>query len=61
MKFLICFDLEGLLSPQDNAYGLMKLIPDGDKLFEVISRYKKGQAGLPAAAALSRRYHEFYG
>lgn len=23
----ICFDLEGLLSPQDNAYDLMKLIP----------------------------------
>ncbi len=35
----ICFDLEGPLSPQDNAYELMKLIPDGDKLFEVISRY----------------------
>ncbi len=25
----ICFDLEELLSPQDNAYGLMKLIPGG--------------------------------
>ncbi|MDY7019706.1 MAG: HAD hydrolase family protein [Chloroflexota bacterium] len=36
---LICFDLEGPLSPQDNAYELMKLFPDGDKLFEVISRY----------------------
>ena len=35
----ICFDLEGPLSPQDNAYELMKLIPDGDKVFEVISRY----------------------
>ncbi|MBA7503503.1 hypothetical protein ES706_02114 [subsurface metagenome] len=35
----ICFDLEGPLSPQDNGYELMKLIPDGDKLFEVISRY----------------------
>lgn len=23
----ICFDLEGPLSPQDNAYDLMKLIP----------------------------------
>ena len=38
MKF-ICFDLEGPLSPQDNAYELMKLFPNGDKVFEVISRY----------------------
>jgi len=35
----ICFDLEGPLSPQDNAYELMKLIPNGDRIFEVISRY----------------------
>jgi len=35
----ICFDLEGPLSPQDNAYELMKLIPYGDRIFEVISRY----------------------
>jgi energy-converting hydrogenase A subunit R len=35
----IAFDLEGPLSPQDNAYDLMKLFPDGDKVFEVISRY----------------------
>jgi len=27
------------LSPQDNAYELMKLFPNGDKVFEVISRY----------------------
>jgi energy-converting hydrogenase A subunit R len=38
MKY-ICFDLEGPLSPQDNAYDLMKLFPDGDKVFETISRY----------------------
>ena len=38
MKF-ICFDLEGPLSPQDNAYELMKLFPNGDRIFEVISRY----------------------
>jgi energy-converting hydrogenase A subunit R len=38
MKF-ICFDLEGPLSPQDNAYELMKLFSNGDKVFEVISRY----------------------
>lgn len=38
MKF-ICFDLEGPLAPQDNAYELMKLFPGGDKVFEVISRY----------------------
>ncbi len=36
---LICFDLEGPLSPQDNAYELMRLVPGGDQLFEVISRY----------------------
>ena len=35
----ICFDLEGPLSPQDNAYELMKFFPNGDKIFEVISRY----------------------
>jgi energy-converting hydrogenase A subunit R len=35
----ICFDLEGPLSPQNNAYELMKLFPNGDKVFEVISRY----------------------
>ena len=36
---LICFDLEGPLVPQDNAYELMKLFPSGGKIFEVISRY----------------------
>lgn len=41
MAKLICFDLEGPLSPQDNAYELMGLIKikNGYKLFEVISRY----------------------
>ncbi|MBI2288195.1 MAG: hypothetical protein HYU83_04385, partial [Chloroflexi bacterium] len=39
MANFICFDLEGPLSPQDNAYDLMKLFPNGDRLFEVISRY----------------------
>jgi energy-converting hydrogenase A subunit R len=36
---LICFDLEGPLAPQDNAYELMKLFYNGGKIFEVISRY----------------------
>ena len=36
---LICFDLEGPLAPQDNAYELMKLLSRGGKIFEVISRY----------------------
>lgn len=36
---LICFDLEGPLAPQDNAYELMKLFPRGDRIFEVVSRY----------------------
>lgn len=36
----ICFDLEGPLSPQDNAYEVMKLIgPAGARIFEAISRY----------------------
>ena len=39
MPKFICFALEGPLSPQDNAYELMKLFPNGDKVFEVISRY----------------------
>jgi len=39
MNNFICFDLEGPLSPQDNAYELMKLFPGGDRVFEVISRY----------------------
>ena len=38
VKF-ICFGLEGLLSSQDNACELMKLFANGDKIFEVISRY----------------------
>jgi len=39
MTSFICFDLEGPLAPQDNAYELMKLFPNGDRIFEVISRY----------------------
>lgn len=39
MANFIGFDLEGPLSPQDNAYDLMKLFPNGDKVFEVISYY----------------------
>lgn len=39
MNNLICFGLEGPLSPQDSASELMKLLPDGGRFFEVISRY----------------------
>ncbi len=39
MANYIAFDLEGPLSPRDNAYDLMKLFPNGDRIFEVISRY----------------------
>jgi energy-converting hydrogenase A subunit R len=39
MGNLVCFDLEGPLSPQDNAYEVMRLMPDGGRVFEVISRY----------------------
>lgn len=36
---VVCFDLEGPLSPQDNAYELMGLIENGHRIFEAISRY----------------------
>ncbi|MBE0415305.1 MAG: hypothetical protein IBX36_02025 [Dehalococcoidia bacterium] len=36
---LIFFDMEGPLSIQDNAYEMMKLFPNGGRVFEVISRY----------------------
>lgn len=39
MPAIVCFDLEGPLSPEDCAYNLMKLIPVGGPLFEAISRY----------------------
>ena len=40
MQKTIFFDLEGPLSPQDNAYEVMKLIgKEGAFIFEVISRY----------------------
>jgi energy-converting hydrogenase A subunit R len=39
MRNSVFFDLEGPLSPQDNAYELMKLFPNGDRIFELISRY----------------------
>ena len=39
MKKIICFDLEGPLSPQDHAFEAMKLVPNGEKLFKEISRF----------------------
>ncbi len=39
MLKVICFDLEGPLSPQDNAYEITALIENGHKIFEVLSRY----------------------
>jgi len=39
MAWIICFDLEGPLSPQDNAYEVMGLIEGGHRIFEVLSRY----------------------
>ncbi|MFH1774339.1 MAG: HAD family hydrolase [Methanobacteriota archaeon] len=36
---LIFFDLEGPLSPQDNAYEVLSLVENGRKIFEIISRY----------------------
>lgn len=39
MSSVICFDLEGPLSPQDNAYEVMGLFKNGHRIFETISRY----------------------
>ena len=55
---VICFDLEGPLSPEDNAYELMKLFPGGDRVFEVISRYDdllalEGKAGYEPGDTLA--------
>jgi energy-converting hydrogenase A subunit R len=36
---VVCFDLEGPLSPQDNACEVMGLIPNGHQIFELVSRY----------------------
>jgi energy-converting hydrogenase A subunit R len=55
----ICFDLEGPLSPQDNAYEVMKLMgDDGARIFEVISRYDdiislQGRAGYEPGDTLA--------
>ena len=35
----VFFDLEGPLSPQDNAYEVMGLFENGHKIFEIISKY----------------------
>lgn len=39
MAHVVCFDLEGPLSPQDNAYEVMGLFENGHRIFETISRY----------------------
>lgn len=39
MKTAIFFDLEGPLSPQDNAYEVLGLAERGKELFEILSRY----------------------
>lgn len=39
MVRVICFDLEGPLSPQDNAYEVMGLFSNGHRVFEVVSKY----------------------
>lgn len=38
-RYFVFFDLEGPLSPQDNAFEVMGLLPGGHQIFEVISRY----------------------
>ena len=39
MNNFICFALEGPLSPQENTPELMRLFPNGEQVFAVISRY----------------------
>lgn len=39
MNYSAFFDLEGPLSPQDNAYEVLGLADNGHRVFEVISRY----------------------
>ncbi|MDY6965221.1 MAG: hypothetical protein SVM80_04535 [Halobacteriota archaeon] len=58
MGLLICFDLEGPLSPQDNAYEVMSLACGGDKIFEVLSFYDdmltlEGRAGYEPGDTLA--------
>lgn len=55
---VICFDLEGPLSPQDNAYEVMGLFENGLRIFETISRYDdllalEGREGYEAGDTLS--------
>lgn len=39
MSKVVFFDLEGPISNQDNAYEVFGLVPNGHKVFEVISKY----------------------
>jgi energy-converting hydrogenase A subunit R len=53
----IAFDLEGPLSPDDNAYDLMGLFPNGKKIFEALSLYDdqlalEGKEGYEAGDTL---------
>lgn len=58
MPKVICFDLEGPLSPQDNAYEVMGLFENGLRIFETISRYDdllalEGKEGYEAGDTLA--------
>jgi energy-converting hydrogenase A subunit R len=58
MSKVICFDLEGPLSPQDNAYEVMGLFENGLRIFETISRYDdllalEGREGYEAGDTLA--------
>ncbi len=58
MPNVICFDLEGPLSPQDNAYELMGLFENGLRIFETISKYDdllalEGREGYEAGDTLA--------
>lgn len=58
MSKVICFDLEGPLSPQDNAYEVMGLFDNGLRIFETISKYDdllalEGREGYEAGDTLA--------
>jgi energy-converting hydrogenase A subunit R len=58
MPRVICFDLEGPLSPQDNAFEVMGVFENGLRIFEIISRYDdllamEGREGYEAGDTLA--------
>lgn len=58
MERAVFFDLEGPLSPQDNAYEVLSCVENGGKIFEILSRYDdiislEGREGYEAGDTLA--------